>query len=637
MLAAGQVAEADAVCRDLVRKYPRQAEPLYQLGVILCLQGRVSAAVPFWRRAADAAPTEPQYKRALAHGLAEIGQLEAAVEVARSAVELAPSSAEGHLQLANLFRRAKQFDAAIEHYRQAIDLAPDSPAAYGDLGNLLSELGTYRGGDSVFRGSREPRSRFRRRVGKSRRDALRGGPCPRGDCGVSPRGDQVSAAPHGMAHARQRAGGRGPLVRGGCGLRHRNCQQSGRTQPQGAVQPQPGRSGRRGISPRGGGNIACDTPSSRQSVIWTGLPRWGGESLEGKTLLVRREQGIGTQVMFSGYLEPAARHAGHVIAECDGRLRELLARSYAGVEFRTTEELFGEQQSDVARVQPLDGRLDVETAIGDLPSNLSGVVSPDAGPVAPRLMPDRDLIAKWQRRLAELPGELNVGISWRGGSTSGTRRKRSTNLCDWQGVLATPGVNFVNLQYGPIDDELASLQSGVELARWPDFDPTARSRRFGGSFGGARSRDHDRQLDGASRRRGRRRDVDFAAGRRGLAVDEPSDAFRVVSGGTTDSTSCRRDLGGFAGTDCGRAAIGRRRGGRTRRRELGSRGGVETTRGNAPNATRGTAQRPFPTGRLDVGRFSILLICSGPFDGTRRRQTLEMPETVVTAGPAAAS
>ena len=468
---AGRVSDAEAIYRELVRKHPHEAEPLYQLGVILCLKGRVSAAVPFWRRAVEAAPREIQYKRALAHVLAEIGQVDAAMEVARSAVELAPS-AETHLQLANLYRRSKQIEPAIEHYQRAIDLAPDSPVAYGDLGNLYSELGRTAAAIECLTAavSRDP-------------DFANG---------WANLGATLYAADHGREaieacrHA-VKASPRHPTawLTLGNALADAGRWAESVVAYDTVVANDPGAANldaryNRSLADLAVGNFTRGwndyrlrhalAPTVR---VRSGLARWGGESLEGKTLLVRREQGIGTQVMFSGYLELVARLAGYVVVECDGRLREILARSYPMVEFRTSDELLSESETEVARLRPVGGRLpDVEAAIGDLPSSASGVAPPEAGPVSPRLLPDPERIAKWRRRLAELPAGMAVGISWRGGGTMGSRRKRTTTLGEWQSVLATPGINFVNLQYGPIDDELRSLPPGVVLSRWADFDPT---------------------------------------------------------------------------------------------------------------------------------------------------------------------
>ncbi len=84
-------------------------------------------------------------------------------------------------------------------------------------------------------------------------------------------------------------------------------------------------------------------------------------------------------------------------------------------------------------------------------------------------------LRKWHERFAELGNGLKVGISWRGGRKPGVRRSRSTTLDQWIPVLRTPGVQFINLQYGECRQELATCpeQHGISIHDWDDADPVA--------------------------------------------------------------------------------------------------------------------------------------------------------------------
>src|SRR4029078_12221247 len=59
------------------------------------------------------------------------------------------------------------------------------------------------------------------------------------------------------------------------------------------------------------------------------------------------------------------------------------------------------------------------------------------------------------------------------------RIRRSINLNEWLPILQTAGVDFVNLQYSDVADELDALraESGIELHTWrdalDDYDETA--------------------------------------------------------------------------------------------------------------------------------------------------------------------
>jgi hypothetical protein len=95
------------------------------------------------------------------------------------------------------------------------------------------------------------------------------------------------------------------------------------------------------------------------------------------------------------------------------------------------------------------------------------------------LRADSGHIVHWRRQLDKLPGQLKVGISWRGGAATTRRSLRSIPLRSWIPLLRLPSVDFVNLQYSDCTEELAALraESNIELHWWDsaldDYDQTA--------------------------------------------------------------------------------------------------------------------------------------------------------------------
>lgn len=61
------------------------------------------------------------------------------------------------------------------------------------------------------------------------------------------------------------------------------------------------------------------------------LPRWQGEDLAGRTLLVVAEQGVGDQMRMARDLPALQRLCGRLIVECEPRLLPLFARSLPGI------------------------------------------------------------------------------------------------------------------------------------------------------------------------------------------------------------------------------------------------------------------------------------------------------------------
>jgi tetratricopeptide (TPR) repeat protein len=486
-LDAGRVDHALAVGRDLVRKHPQAGSPLLFLGQLYCRGGKPSAGLPFLRRAANAAPLDARIRRALAHCLGELGLIEEAVATAAEALALESESTaicvEGNLLLGNLFCRAGRFAEAETSLRQVVETMSAQgngencrlrAAAHNDLANVLIELGRPAEAIANYREAINCEPHFVDAWANLAAALLRT--------------DFVDEA----AHAARRAVALAPrhtaaLMTLGSALSEQGrwAEARGAFDTLLAIEPL-------SHAARYNRSLACLALGEWSAwedfrlrhiveptvTVASGLPRWSGESLSGMSILVRREQGIGTQIMFSGYLPALANVAGKVVVECERRMKTLLARTLPGIEFCDRQELFrvAAETSDASTVEWLKPRPDVETAIGDLPALMrraDTVGEWSQGIASPRLTCDAELIRKWQGRLSRLGGGLCVGVSWRGGGTTASRRKRSTTLDQWSAVFGVPGARFVSLQYGDCDVELAEHadQGGAALHRWSDFNP----------------------------------------------------------------------------------------------------------------------------------------------------------------------
>jgi hypothetical protein len=93
----------------------------------------------------------------------------------------------------------------------------------------------------------------------------------------------------------------------------------------------------------------------------------------------------------------------------------------------------------------------------------------------PYLHPRAALAARWQGRLADLPG-LRVGLVWAGNEKHGNDFRRSIPFRMLAPILATAGVSFVSLQIGPRTADLATLPADTVIdlaAEFRDFAETA--------------------------------------------------------------------------------------------------------------------------------------------------------------------
>jgi len=199
---------------------------------------------------------------------------------------------------------------------------------------------------------------------------------------------------------------------------------------------------------------------------------WKGEPLEGKTLLISAEQGLGDQIMFASCLAQVVASAKQVILECDHRLARLFQRSFP------TVRVIGSRQEVVPPWLREVGHPDYQVPVGNLPGFYRGSLA-DFPRHEGYLKADPERVAHWRERLAALGPGAKIGLSWRGG-TRGTRRSfRSLRLVDLLPILSIPGLRFVSLQYGDCAEDLETLrrETGIEVVHWPeaiaDYEETA--------------------------------------------------------------------------------------------------------------------------------------------------------------------
>jgi len=199
---------------------------------------------------------------------------------------------------------------------------------------------------------------------------------------------------------------------------------------------------------------------------------WKGEPLQGKSIVISAEQGLGDQIMFASCVRDLCEQGAAVLLECDERLGALFQRSFPQVRvIRSQHEFVPAWLRDV-------GTPDYHVPAGSLPVFLRRQLE-DFPRHGGYLRADSGKLEKWRARVAALGPGLKVGLSWRGGTRTTRRQLRSLSLPDLLPVLRVPGCRFVCLQYGEVGKDLDALRDteGIDIAHWPeaiaDYDETA--------------------------------------------------------------------------------------------------------------------------------------------------------------------
>ncbi|WP_295957006.1 tetratricopeptide repeat-containing glycosyltransferase family protein [Rhodoferax sp.] len=187
-------------------------------------------------------------------------------------------------------------------------------------------------------------------------------------------------------------------------------------------------------------------------------PRWQGEPLAGRSVLVGFEAGHGDMLQFGRYCaELKARGAGRVTLLCHPPLKRLLA-TLPGV-----DALVGFDED----VPPTD----CWTPLLSLPALCQTRL--DTVPAAlPYLHAEPALVAAWAPRMP-VHG-LRVGLVWKGNPRFENDAERSLPHLDILAPLAAvPGVAFISLQKGAGEDEFAPWVATGLGPQIQDFADTA--------------------------------------------------------------------------------------------------------------------------------------------------------------------
>lgn len=202
----------------------------------------------------------------------------------------------------------------------------------------------------------------------------------------------------------------------------------------------------------------ADFPSKKREFP---QPKWVGDAISGRSILVWGEQGVGDEVIFSNVLPDVVAAAQRCIIECEPRLVTLFSRSFPKAEVVA--------KSDPPN--PLTQEADVQLPINDL----ARWFRPNAESfpaVGGYLKADAVRADYWRERFAQLGEGVNVGISWRSKVRNLDRNRHYAEIEQLASLICVPGINWINLQYDECSEELGRIKQihGVEIKQFDNID-----------------------------------------------------------------------------------------------------------------------------------------------------------------------
>ncbi|MFZ5608506.1 MAG: tetratricopeptide repeat protein [Pseudomonadota bacterium] len=217
-------------------------------------------------------------------------------------------------------------------------------------------------------------------------------------------------------------------------------------------------------------------PLRNTALRWLhGLPRWDGQPLAGKSILVSSEQGIGDEILFGHMLPDVFRACDEVYISCEKRLVPLFQRSFPkalAIGSFDDKTHNGFRYRLLPFVDDLPRKPDYFIEMGSLGKFYRNSIADFPAPGGGFLVPDAGRLAHWRARLAGLGDGLKVGVCWRSGLRNIERNIWYADLAAWAPIFAQQGCHFINLQYGDCEEELGFIRErfGVTVHDWDDID-----------------------------------------------------------------------------------------------------------------------------------------------------------------------
>ncbi len=490
---SGNLADAGLLYQEILREDPDQVDALNLLGVVLSTAGKMDAAITLLARACELAPDFAGPFVNLGNVLQATGRLDEAVDAFQKGLTLAPEQAEtannlasalnalgrheealdsctqalagnpnlgaAHVNMGNALLAMDNAKEAMVSYKKALELNPADSTAHFDLGNAEMKLEKY---DAAH-------ASYTRAVSLDFSNAEKhynlGNACQaldRFDEAISAYDKAIEINPAYID----------AICNRGATLQKMDRVDEAIAALRAALAGEP-------ESPDLHWNLSLallqngdytegwaeyewrwQTPTFLAYARDFGVPRWDGEALEGRTLLIDAEQGFGDALQFIRYAElVAANHDGRIIVECRPQLSPLFS-AMPGIDACID---LGAELPPFDLYCPL---MSLPHVLGDsvehVPADIPYVRVPEGVPV--------------DTRITGAEG-LKVGLAWAGSPTRVDNHKRSCPLTELAPLWAVPGISLFSLQVGKYQHDIEQLSDDhgiVDLAEdLGDFADTA--------------------------------------------------------------------------------------------------------------------------------------------------------------------
>jgi tetratricopeptide (TPR) repeat protein len=445
LLTLGRRDEAIEAFRNAVTHDPNHVDAHRHLGILLRAQGRTEDALRHLRRVVELEPASGEAHNDVGAMLLDMDRTAEAESWFRQALKITPKFPEAWLNLGRALRKLRRATEAESCFRQVVELWPDSVEAQEDLGIALGDQSRMDEAFACFH------------------HALRMAP---------ERAETYYNIGHAMLLESRFAEALEPLQHsvklkpnfpeawnnmGGCFLGQ------GTTHGDDTDLDEAERWYKRAIELKpmyaeAHANLALlhllrgrfEEGWKEWEWRWRGKenelhryqrPLWRGEPLEGKTILLHTEGGLGDTLQFVRYAQLLRDRGARVVLQCPKALLAVLS-GCSGVDLLVND---AQQIPD----------FDLHAPLMSVPG-IAGTTSASIPADVPYIFADAERTAFWKDQLSSSDG-LKVGIAWQGNPEYVGDQRRSVPLSYFEPLAKIPGVRLLSLQTGRGREQLEKV------------------------------------------------------------------------------------------------------------------------------------------------------------------------------------
>jgi tetratricopeptide (TPR) repeat protein len=408
---AGKLDQAEQIYRKILRIQPDYFDALHMLGVAALQAGRTDFAIDTLSRAIRCNSNIPAAHGNLALAYLQQERLEDAVASYERQIALQADHVDAYANLAGVLGRLRRHAAALEMCDRAVAVRPNATVAHLARAVALKDLERYE--DSLAACDRAIQLQPQSPVAWDKRGAaLR-------ELGHL----QAALASHEKAFALQADFAVARLHAGMVSLLLGDYERGWslydwRTRP--------------------GGTVPARGPDNK---------RWSGEQeLNGRTILLHAEQGLGDTLQFCRYAKQLEQRGARVLLSAPRKLVALL-RTLSGSAIKVV--------ADTESVAAYDWHCHLMSLPGALKTSSDTI--PTAGPY---LTADPQRVERWRNTLGA--SGFKIGIAWQG-SRLPIDIGRSFPLSLLEGLSQVAGVRLISLQKNAGSEQVKSLPHAMKV------------------------------------------------------------------------------------------------------------------------------------------------------------------------------